>query len=48
MPQEKKKNNLFKLTNKKPITPSTKKIEENKHTRNDSKTHLTMPTNIEV
>ena len=33
MPQEKKKNNLFKLTNKKPITPSTKEIEENKPSR---------------
>ncbi len=33
MPQGKKKNNLFKLTNKKPITPSTKEIEENKPSR---------------
>ena len=33
MPKQKKKNNLFKLTNKKPIIPSTKEIEENKPSR---------------
>ena len=33
MPQEKKKNNLFKLINKKPITPSTEEIKENKPSR---------------
>ena len=33
MPQEKKKNNLFKLINKKPIIPSAKEIKENRPSR---------------
>ena len=33
MPKIKEKANLFKLINKKPITPSTKEIEENKPSR---------------